>query len=573
MVNSIAFELVNACLNDTDKIGMLYEKVNNIDINAFEVALKNAIEFVINAISAITKFKGNKHKSEKNNIFHSKFQILSMISTTFKEMYDDEEYVTFNVEWKEKEKILIQNMRQYYVYDIITNYWSDGGTAKIHSAAKPNRYMQPISGRTWSVELDRFFEKSLQRSESEKIANPKREEYVLLNCIYLKTFSALDQLSDLKFDVEHIATKDQMKSLIKGCKGQGLPISCIANLCYLPEYDNRSKGKYNFYQDKAYKKKIDIQEIERKYSFTTESDLIWMNSDFSNKEDFDILKGEYEKFLAKRFDILKQKFCEALRIEYVNLSDFQEENKGIVDDGEEWIDIMDDYDFSGKKIICVQIGDKKIRTKNSVNAYCIVHRFLYEIDRQAYVEGGFHWFSNRTESKIIDPYMIDKNAYIEKNKNNNEKIKTIKAILAVMKEKQKIRFKIDIGEDNGDLDSGKIEFDISDIESYRKVPVGRMAYCLFKSAVESGIVSDEEIELLKTKKYTHELFKFTHYPVFSDAVDAHKGNSDIKRYRKSPIYYKDQIIFVTTQWFDGNRDDIINWYKRHEEKGEDKKCK
>ena len=46
-----------------------------------------------------------------------------------------------------------------------------------------------------------------------------------------------------------------------------------------------------------------------------------------------------------------------------------------------------------------------------------------------------------------------------------------------------------------------------------------------------------------------------------------------KRYRKSPIYYKDQIIFVTTQWFDGNRDDIINWYKRHEEKGEDKKCK
>ncbi len=255
MVNSIAFELVNACLNDTDKIGMLYEKVNNIDINAFEVALKNAIEFVINAISAITKFKGNKHKSEKNNIFHSKFQILSMISTTFKEMYDDEEYVTFNVEWKEKEKILIQNMRQYYVYDIITNYWSDGGTAKIHSAAKPNRYMQPISGRTWSVELDRFFEKSLQRSESEKIANPKREEYVLLNCIYLKTFSALDQLSDLKFDVEHIATKDQMKSLIKGCKGQGLPISCIANLCYLPEYDNRSKGKYNFYQDKAYKKR------------------------------------------------------------------------------------------------------------------------------------------------------------------------------------------------------------------------------------------------------------------------------------------------------------------------------
>lgn len=263
MVNSIAFELVNACFNDTDKISTLYKNINAIDVNAFENALIKTITFLLGTISAITKFKGNKHKSGKYNIFHSKFQILSMISTTFKEMYPTGDYLKFDEEWDTKKSLLIKNLRQYYVYDIITNYWGNGGTSKIYSAAKPNRYMQPLSGRTWTVALNAFFEESMQRSETTKIRNPQNEELVFLNCIYLQTFSAMDQLSEKKFNVEHIATKEQMKKLIKNCGGQGLPISCIANLCYLPEYDNRSKRKFNFYQDKKYLNTVNIADIEK----------------------------------------------------------------------------------------------------------------------------------------------------------------------------------------------------------------------------------------------------------------------------------------------------------------------
>ncbi len=102
------------------------------------------------------------------------------------------------------------------------------------------------------VALDSFFEKSMQRSEKRNIVNPRSEEYILLNCIYVKTFTAMDQLSVDKFDVEHIAPKEQMRKLIEACDGEGLPISCIANLCYLPESANRSKGAKNFYQDKKY---------------------------------------------------------------------------------------------------------------------------------------------------------------------------------------------------------------------------------------------------------------------------------------------------------------------------------
>lgn len=322
-VNPLGFELVNACLNDSDKIRNLYKNIAEIDVNAFEKALIKAIDFVNDSISVVTRFKGNARNAQK--IFHSKYQIMSMISTSFKEMYPTNDYSKVDSSWAEKKNHISKNLVQYYVYDIITNYWSEGGTGKIHAAAKPNRYMIDLSGRTWAVALDGFFERSMQRSEKTNIANPRSEEYVLLNCIYVKTFTAMDQLSLDKFDVEHIAPKEQMRRLIDACSGSGLPISCIANLCYLPESANRSKGALNFYQDTKYRSFVDLKEVENKYSFTKEEDLEWMDMPYDKPEDFIVLKDYYTDFCTKRFEKLKHLFCDALGIEYVADADVESE--------------------------------------------------------------------------------------------------------------------------------------------------------------------------------------------------------------------------------------------------------
>ena len=313
-VNPLAFELVNACLNDTDRIKTLYQNLYTLDVNAFETALYKAIEFVRDSILVITKFKGNSRNA--NKIFHSKYQILSMISTTFKEMYAEADYTHFSATWQERKQKIARTLVQYYVYDIITNYWSEGGTGKIHSAAKPNRYMMEIPSRAWMVALDGFFERSMLRAEKKNIANPRSEEYVILNCIYLKTFTAMDQLSIDRFDVEHIAPKEQMRKLIEACNGEGLPISCIANLCYLPEYVNRSKGAKNFYQDKKYLQHIDLAEVEGKYSFTESDDLEWMDMPYEKPEDFAVLREYYTDYCTKRFDKLKHLLCDSLGIKY-----------------------------------------------------------------------------------------------------------------------------------------------------------------------------------------------------------------------------------------------------------------
>ena len=315
-VNPLGFELINACLNESDRIKTLYQNIYSIsDIAAFERALYTAIDFVVGAVAAITRFKGNS-RTGKVKLFHSKYQILSMISSTFKEMYKNGDYSSFTTSWESRKGTLHKNLRLYYVYDIITNYWYDGGPSKLYSASKTNRYMQDISPRAWKIALDSYFERTMFRTESRQIAGPKSEEFVVLNCIYLSTFTAMDQLSIDRFDVEHIAPKEQLKRLIAGCSGTGLPISSIANLCYLPEYVNRSKKDRNFYQDTTYLQYINLDVVEQKFSFTTREDLEWMDMPYEAPEDFEVLKQFYTEFCTTRFETMKKLFCVSMGIDY-----------------------------------------------------------------------------------------------------------------------------------------------------------------------------------------------------------------------------------------------------------------
>lgn len=323
VINPMGFELVNACLNETnDTIKTLYSNILALDINQFEEKLINTIEFVEEIIKPITRFKGNKRGS--NKILHSKYQVMSMISTTFKERYDVDNNCLVRSTWKGSKALIKKNMIQHYVCDIIESEWNDGGTSKIHKVAKPNKYINPISVLRWETVLNSYFEQSNMRQESKKIANPSKEDIVILNCIHLPLFTAMDQLSLDTFDIEHIATKDQMKYKINICKGSGLPISSIANLCYLPETVNRSKRNKTFYQDKSYLKHINLSEIEVKYSFTEESNLEWLDLQYL-EGDFEVLKDYYFSYLKRRFKKQKEMFYKAFNIENIDVDDIENE--------------------------------------------------------------------------------------------------------------------------------------------------------------------------------------------------------------------------------------------------------
>ena len=87
--NPVAFLLLNACFNSAhNRVKDVYSSVllYKDKIDTLEECLIKAIEFVDSAINPIIRFKGNTRNTIK--ILHSQFQILSLISFTFREMFD-----------------------------------------------------------------------------------------------------------------------------------------------------------------------------------------------------------------------------------------------------------------------------------------------------------------------------------------------------------------------------------------------------------------------------------------------------------------------------------------------------
>lgn len=100
--------------------------------------------------------------------------------------------------------------------------------------------------------------------------------------------------------------KEKLSKYSEECR---LPISSIANLCLLPEYDNRVKKDKTIYQDSHYLSKIrNITEIDEKYTFTVKSDLAWLEDDLTETQ----FKNTYFKFLDNRYASIKDKIKENL---------------------------------------------------------------------------------------------------------------------------------------------------------------------------------------------------------------------------------------------------------------------
>lgn len=306
-INKLSFELLDACFNDKNSMGTLYEPLSIINVNLLVTAIENAISFVENSISVITQFKGNTRV--EGNILHSEYMILSMIAYVFRIMYKGTDYSSPNNEWSRVKNSISKNLLLYYVFDIIDNTWSEGGTSKIYKYVRENRYSESLSESQIANAITRHFDRTMLHQECDRAASPSKEDITILNVIYKNTFSAHQQLSGEKFDIEHIAPKAQLRKILERINGK-IAISNIANFCYLPETDNRVKRDKNIYQANFDSNKL--TEIETKYTFTKREDLDWMEESYQTEADFVTLRNNYENFCKKRFDVIKKKFLISL---------------------------------------------------------------------------------------------------------------------------------------------------------------------------------------------------------------------------------------------------------------------
>lgn len=326
-VNSIGFNLVNACLvlknNEIKNLNKnLVEIVGNSEeINKFLLEIIECIKIVDKAIAITTKFKSNVRGYTAP--LHTEMQICSMIASVF-----INKHMTFEIDekdsiidrkinldgvkenWKIYKETFIKNALKVYLLDILQTNWRGSGDKKLnYIIINPSYYIRDIAKEEFESALNLWYESiKNERNEYKKIMNPKEADKIILNIIYSNQFKAIDQIDDSTYDIEHLATKGMMKKQLERFEGKlRLPISSIGNLCLLPTEYNQTKGEKTIYQ--YIDNNMTINEIEEKYSFTKYDDLRWIeNMELTQEE----LRVEYNKYIDKRFEKIKNKLFEIL---------------------------------------------------------------------------------------------------------------------------------------------------------------------------------------------------------------------------------------------------------------------
>lgn len=253
------------------------------------------------------------------------------------------------------------------------------------------------------------------------------------------------------------------------------------------------------------------------------------------------------KEILERADILFKKAVKFWWMPNVELKD---------SDSEEWIDWDDDFDATNKIVSQVRIKNRVIKTSNVTDAFKKVHRALFEMDPTVYHENGFNWISENEDS-LRTPYKIAAGVYIETNKSSEAKFSYIKKVAELMKlDSSDIRFLLHDKKVKGD-------FDITKEETFGNIPVGQLAYKLFADLILRNAISAEEVEGLKSKVFTQKQFSGMYYPVLANQRNDNQGNSANIRYRKQPLIFEGSEVYITTQWFEINRQELITWYHDH----------
>ncbi|QUH28301.1 DUF262 domain-containing protein [Vallitalea guaymasensis] len=310
---SIGFNLGCICLgNDLKKMGKLPTYLQKIDLNKYEKCILDSVKITNKILNPFIGFKANTKSKGNPVIYHTEMQIISIIGKIFKSKYD--ENLNLRNGYSQSIDKLKRTIPLHYLYDILRNYWSGTGDNKALELIKSDKYKTEIKQSQWDLVFDEWFENDISKKEKSRITI-KPQSILLLRFIYTHLFSAHEELSHEIYEIEHLCPVSKLKNAAKNV--DGLPISCISNLCLIEKDLNRSKNNKTIYQYYDERKtegeftekqiKEEIEHIESR-TFTQRTDLEFMN-DFKDDSIQD-----YYNFLEKRFYIIKDKFYKLNKI-------------------------------------------------------------------------------------------------------------------------------------------------------------------------------------------------------------------------------------------------------------------
>jgi hypothetical protein len=316
--DSIGFNLAAACLQGSIKKIIEINSIihEGFRFDEFQKALFDSVRTVFGQLKSYITLKINKSEKYQNStqiIFHSDYQIVSFIAKVFREKFN---LTTFaeNPTWRNQNG-WIKYIPLHYLYDQIEDNWRGSGDKRIETMLESNRYQEPISREIWISTLMKWFsEKELTKRQTKRTSIDD-EDILFLNFIYNRIFTVHDVLGPEEFQLEHLVPVKKLTDFISSTKSPGLPISAVSNLCYIDKGLNQRKSKQTIYQYlRDNPEEINIYEIEEKCTFTTESEMEFVEL-LTGKRNDEGWQEMYTDFLRIRFQKLVDKFLELNHID------------------------------------------------------------------------------------------------------------------------------------------------------------------------------------------------------------------------------------------------------------------
>ena len=224
---------------------------------------------------------------------------------------------------------------------------------------------------------------------------------------------------------------------------------------------------------------------------------------------------------------------------------------------EEWITLEDDIDFTNKTIVKFNFLGDEIASDNITDVYKKINALLYVLDPVLFanIDNVYH-SENKTILRVA--YELSGTMYIETNLSSQHKINVLRDLLTHFGiDFQELKFLVR----QKSKTHGAVNLD--DESSFVNGTVGDLAYQMFSKLLTEHKLEQTEIDRLMTKEYTRITFKKVVYPALAMSRDANRGDSKTYRYYKTPVNVDGVDIYISSQWFDESRSDLIAYYKQY----------
>lgn len=579
---SLADKIRNYVLMDDDRQDELYENYwLEIEKN---VGYNNLEDFVINFLnSQITKSvnKNNayrlfKEHCEENNLTHE--DILKNLKRTSK-YYGAfiGEIETYNYEIT-RYLNAFYTIKQTTVLPLIFRIFNDYENQNIdkNTLCKVLDYMLTYFVRITACEINKNLSKFM-KSMYDRVIDGNYNNYYEKFVIFLNDLRANDRMPTDKEFEDALIYKPLYKkpickfvlSVIENSTKEHIDISNLTIEHILPQKENAAVWKKEVGENYSSVYEVYLHtlgnltitghnsELGTK-SFNEKKKIIKYNSkaNILNKDVLSADKWNETSILNRA-----RKLAHMLINEFAYVDIHSDINENIelsfgVDSGMDFSDTTPEgFSFIGEYTKVTKWIDMLAKFINI--AYDLDSEKIIELANKNYsISGATRIYITNDERQLRRGKQINNSGiYYESNLSANNIISFIKDLL--------LNMNLDVEDFSFSL--AEAPFDIKNEDTWAEgiLPVAKLFYNLIEDLIAKSKITATEIEQLKTKEYTKSLFHSTDYPAIANNRTDNMGNSTQKRYRKQSLSFEGVDIYISTQFFDSDRESVIKWYKNH----------